>query len=76
MATIPRKSLRDFAGLLVAGGLDETHVRAHPARGQVHSRQKGGAPGQVLDRPCLSTVDAQTQVALVGFRGDGAGWPR
>ena len=51
-------------GLLMARVLDEADVCAHPARGQLHAHQVGRAPGQLLNRSCVSTVDPQTQVAL------------
>jgi hypothetical protein len=48
----------------MAGIVDEADVCAHPACGQLHSRQKGRAASQLLDRACVGTVDPSTQVAL------------
>jgi hypothetical protein len=47
----------DDPGLLVAGILDHADVCAHPTCGQIHPRQVGRAPGQLLDRPRISTVE-------------------
>src|SRR4051794_26931118 len=54
----------DDPGLLVTGVLDEADVGAHLAGCQFHPRQVGCAPGQLLDRPRVSTVDTSAQVAL------------
>ena len=44
--------------------LDKADVGAHPARGELHSRQIRRVPGQFLNRACVSTVEPHTQIAL------------
>ena len=54
----------DDPGFLMAGVLDAADVRAHPARGQLHSRQVGRVPDQLPDRPRVGTIDPQAKIAL------------